>query len=507
MGDLFDLDVRVRETLKAMDAEETRLVQFHNNRVLGPHINALPVPREVPASLMSKFRRTDHVVVDEARLERRKQVAAQRIPELNNTMYKLHQVGECSKLMKTWIKRENEAAIAHLAGVQNQTMSHSHANGSEVADTGSGSAMEGITQGDGARSSHEMAQEEKQMVAQTSGESSMDLSGGDAGAVVLSATLGAPSSLTVGNWTATRQPTLGNQSEAEISQTRSQNSFQAEQRYSLASTFTQKEPTTRAQQRLTQLRETEKRTAAISADQVFSSADMERYLAVTVGAVESLVDPSLDVSGVPLTMEEVLFGDVENKRTLNHIVSPWSGRVLKPIIRQDYETEPLKLQLLRALDARIHMALPEWIAPHPSPIEYRYIRPYMLPQVNKLLRDNFWPGIDISESVLYPEFSIVAMYKELVIGCAFISTLGYITYICVHPEWRSHGIAKFMLYHLIQTSPGKDITLHVSTTNPSLHLYQKFCFFIVDTIPKFYDKFMPSNSELSHDAFFMCLRR
>lgn len=26
----------------------------------------------------------------------------------------------------------------------------------------------------------------------------------------------------------------------------------------------------------------------------------------------------------------------------------------------------------------------------------------------------------------------------------------YITYIAVHPEWRSAGVATFMLYHLIQ---------------------------------------------------------
>ena len=46
-------------------------------------------------------------------------------------------------------------------------------------------------------------------------------------------------------------------------------------------------------------------------------------------------------------------------------------------------------------------------------------------------------------------------YKELVIGFAFMvpdfsHTEAYISYIFTHPEWRRHGIAKFMVYHLIQ---------------------------------------------------------
>ena len=228
---------------------------------------------------------------------------------------------------------------------------------------------------------------------------------------------------------------------------------------------------------------------------------------MTMRHVESLVDDSLDVAGNPLSFEEELFGDIYNKRAMLPIVSPFSGRTLKPIIRQDYETECKKVLLLREVESRFHMAQPEWIAPPPSPIEYRYLRPFMMTPVNKLLEDNFWPGIDISESVLYPEYSIVAMYKEMVIGCAFVTTLGYITYICVHPEWRSAGIAKFMLYHLIQTSPGKDITLHVSTTNPAIKLYQRFCFLIEETIPNFYLKYLPSSTPFSKDAFFMRLRR
>jgi ribosomal protein S18 acetylase RimI-like enzyme len=39
---------------------------------------------------------------------------------------------------------------------------------------------------------------------------------------------------------------------------------------------------------------------------------------------------------------------------------------------------------------------------------------------------------------------------RMVIGCGFITPDGYITYICVNPEWRNHKIAKLILYQLIQ---------------------------------------------------------
>jgi ribosomal protein S18 acetylase RimI-like enzyme len=56
----------------------------------------------------------------------------------------------------------------------------------------------------------------------------------------------------------------------------------------------------------------------------------------------------------------------------------------------------------------------------------------------------------VSESLAYPDFTVVALYKKTVVGCAFMTPSAYITYIAVHPEWRGAGIATFMLYHLIQ---------------------------------------------------------
>ena len=62
-------------------------------------------------------------------------------------------------------------------------------------------------------------------------------------------------------------------------------------------------------------------------------------------------------------------------------------RLLKPYIRQDYEAEPKKLKLLRELSRKnnIHTKYP---------IDYLYLQPKHVPQVNRLAREFFWPGID-----------------------------------------------------------------------------------------------------------------
>lgn len=61
----------------------------------------------------------------------------------------------------------------------------------------------------------------------------------------------------------------------------------------------------------------------------------------------------------------------------------------------------------------------------------------------------------VSESLFYPDFSVIALYKNLVIGFGFmvpdISTNeNYITFLFTRPHWTNCGIAKFMIYHLIQ---------------------------------------------------------
>lgn len=118
----------------------------------------------------------------------------------------------------------------------------------------------------------------------------------------------------------------------------------------------------------------------------------------------------------------------------------------------------------------------------------------------------------MSECLSYPDFSIVALYKKLVVGCAFLvpdvsHNEAYVSFMAVRPGWQRAGIASFMLYHLTQTCMGRDITLHVSASNAAICLYQKFGFKIEEVILDFYDKYMPIESTQSRHAFFLRLKR
>ncbi|KAK9759320.1 Acetyltransferase (GNAT) family [Popillia japonica] len=81
------------------------------------------------------------------------------------------------------------------------------------------------------------------------------------------------------------------------------------------------------------------------------------------------------------------------------------------------------------------------------------------------------------------------------------------SFIFTRPGWRNAGIGKFMIYHLIQTSLGKDITLHVSINNPALFLYQKFGFKVESVVLDFYDKYLRRDTHESKHAFFCRLER
>ena len=68
---------------------------------------------------------------------------------------------------------------------------------------------------------------------------------------------------------------------------------------------------------------------------------------------------------------------------------------------------------------------------------------------------NFTCVVLVTESLLYPDFSCVALYRKLVIGFAFMvpdvsNNESYISFLFTRPEWQRAGIATFMLYHLIQ---------------------------------------------------------
>lgn len=70
--------------------------------------------------------------------------------------------------------------------------------------------------------------------------------------------------------------------------------------------------------------------------------------------------------------------------------------MLKPYIRRDFETEPLKLKLLREIltktKDRRGSDEAEGLTRHS--IDYMYVRPHHIPSVNQLAREFFWPGID-----------------------------------------------------------------------------------------------------------------
>uniref|UniRef100_A0A1A8E0R9 Cysteine-rich protein 2-binding protein n=1 Tax=Nothobranchius kadleci TaxID=1051664 RepID=A0A1A8E0R9_NOTKA len=194
------------------------------------------------------------------------------------------------------------------------------------------------------------------------------------------------------------------------------------------------------------------------------------------------------------------------------IKSPYTSRLLKPFIRRDYESRPVKLRLLEEIRAYPHRKDPDWVAEPDAPIDYCYVSPYHIPSVNAMCQDTFWPGVDLSECLQYPDFSVVVLYKKVVVGFGFMVpdvkyNEAYISFLLVHPEWRRAGIGTFMIYHLIQTCMGKDVTLHVSARNPAMLLYQKFGFKAEEYILDFYDKYYPVDSTECRHAFFLRLRR
>lgn len=54
---------------------------------------------------------------------------------------------------------------------------------------------------------------------------------------------------------------------------------------------------------------------------------------------------------------------------------------------------------------------------------------------------------------------------------------------------------------------GKDVTLHVSASNPAMLLYQKFGFKTEEYILDFYEQYYPLESSACRHAFFLRLRR
>ncbi|KAM3960927.1 ada2a-containing complex component 2 [Aphomia sociella] len=192
--------------------------------------------------------------------------------------------------------------------------------------------------------------------------------------------------------------------------------------------------------------------------------------------------------------------------------SVYSGATLKPYIRRDAESSPTWLRVMDELLRRTNRHVENYSPPPRATIDYSYIRPQHMAAVNNLCAQFFWPGIDLTESLQYPEFSCVVTYKRLVVGCAFlVPDVGYneayISFVLTRPEWRNAKIASFMLYHLLQTCSGKDVTLHVSPTNPAIFLYQKFGFKVEELIQDFYEKYYDIDYKGCRHALFLRLIR
>lgn len=145
--------------------------------------------------------------------------------------------------------------------------------------------------------------------------------------------------------------------------------------------------------------------------------------------------------------------------------------------------------------------------------------------------------MDLSECLQYPDFSVVALYKKVVVGFGFMVpdvkfNEAYVSFLLVHPEWRRAGIGTFMIYHLIQVSlgggagrgrgragagpaltlpcvqtcMGKDVTLHVSASNPAMMLYRRFGFQVEELLLDFYQQYLQDSATCRH-AFLLRLRR
>ncbi|XP_063826870.1 cysteine-rich protein 2-binding protein [Ostrinia nubilalis] len=192
--------------------------------------------------------------------------------------------------------------------------------------------------------------------------------------------------------------------------------------------------------------------------------------------------------------------------------SPYSGALLKPYIRRDADSTPLWLKLTDELLRKTNKHIKGYVPPPRGTLDFSYVRPQHIAAVNNLCAQFFWPGIDLTEALQYPEFSCVVTYRRLVVGCAFLvpdarANEAYISFVLTRPEWRGAGIASFMLYHLLQTCSGKDVTLHVSPTNPAIFLYQKFGFKVEELIQDFYEKYFDIEYKGCRHALFLRLIR
>uniref|UniRef100_A0A8D9AG78 Cysteine-rich protein 2-binding protein n=1 Tax=Cacopsylla melanoneura TaxID=428564 RepID=A0A8D9AG78_9HEMI len=145
-------------------------------------------------------------------------------------------------------------------------------------------------------------------------------------------------------------------------------------------------------------------------------------------------------------------------------------------------------------------------------IDFCYVREEHIRAINTLVAEHFWPNISMEECTLYPEFTVVALCKKLVVGLgAMIPNPNkhnetYITYLATRHYWENVGIGSFMLYHLIATCQSTHITLHCSVSRyKALNLYFKFGFKVQCVVLNFYKPYLSAhpNPDMSPHAYFL----
>ncbi|KAL1461421.1 hypothetical protein WDU94_013321 [Cyamophila willieti] len=145
-------------------------------------------------------------------------------------------------------------------------------------------------------------------------------------------------------------------------------------------------------------------------------------------------------------------------------------------------------------------------------IDFCYVREEHIRAINTLVAEHFWPNISMEECILYPEFTVVALCKKLVVGLgAMIPNPSkhnetYITFLATRNHWENAGIGSFMLYHLIATCQSTHITLHCSVSRyKALNLYFKFGFKVQCVVLNFYKPYLSAhpNPDMSPHAYFL----
>lgn len=131
--------------------------------------------------------------------------------------------------------------------------------------------------------------------------------------------------------------------------------------------------------------------------------------------------------------------------------------MLKPYIWRDFESLPPKLEISKLIKARVTDVADIYKAS----IDYVHLRPEHVLPINSMCERHFWNGIDVSECLQYPDYTIVALYKKLIVGFAFMVPLTsqdksqqqqqppnrslidpnvrremYLSFIFVHSDWR-----------------------------------------------------------------------